>query len=1552
MSKEFSWDRVIADMKAREEADAQARAAQAANPGGQAPRVLPDAVNQWLDAGDDGAAAPAQDVSHEQALDQWLSQDVATSYSSPEAAEQPAPAMPEPQAEIAPPLAHPLPPAELFGIAARGAGAEASAISIPQAGPSPVGSWSSSPSEVATPFTPSGAEVNAAPTVDDSPGEPWSTATPAEADHNDVSVVDPSPAETVPTSTAEDVVEQPRVVAGPALSWLDEDPDFVPEKWVTDSSIGSGSARESTEEAAEPEDAGSEQVLEAASESAFEVNAFHESHPSVVEAEEPAMSRAHDEQEHQVPSAGAGEAQEGEIPEQPIAEQPLNVEGPGLPQQPKSDDIVEPVEAAPPVYQAGQDTGSAGVSDEAQVGPVINDEAAAFSEPASAAEDSRQAEDTPSVPRYNPAALFVRARAQQQGVPLDQFPPSRVQATPWAADAAAEATQEHAVAEPSQAEASFESNAATQETDLKAHDEVEIEEPQQDVEDEPILEAEEDDFDEAGNEDEDEVDEDTPLSADSSAFAEPEHKGPIEIDIEEARAAWLAAQEQIATNYSPVSHQSPSSLESISWAELRTENEHQAAAENPYRQPEGTVRSEQSAQAAEPAIQVEQAETGHVPVEAERHLEPTSSFTRAYEMLHAQHTAAPTHPAPAPIESTAATEDHVFDASGHRITEWESAEEPLAASEGETSEYTNPDAEVAAQEETKESPEPFIEAPELLSETPELVDETPELVSATSEVVSGTSELTVDADPVENEMADAAAAHEGEPDQETPLQAEATLPPPLFDFGQPNFSTDEDAATLEEEPQLAYLHVASEETAATAVEAQPEPIIELAQTEVEAAQADEDAGQPLQEEVGLEYQVLEPEDAVILAESEEAPLALQQPAAEIEPAQSDVEEEWSHATAQAEATSTHEETEVVAETEFQEPAAEEVAPVAETEGEELEEEVPHPTSDALRLVQCYSAEPLLPQAHAPEQQPATEAKPRNARDKAELQAADLLVAQRLISEEQLLTALAHQQQRQKRLGRILLDMGYISEDRLLKALAAQKGVTAWHLEQEPPAEDALARVSGEICRLYSVLPVKLRGDLLVLAMWNPEDMGAIEVVRNSTGLRIEPVLADEERLVACIERVHGRTLSPGSIDGLVAEAMKGARNDVHRREKAVLTEADTRPVVGLVNQLLSDAIRLGASDLHIEPRADRVDVRYRVDGHLQKVREIPTALMPMLTTRLKIMAELDIVEWRLPQDGRVSVSIDDRTVDLRVSVLPNYHGPRIVLRILDKSVSLKRLEDVGFTPSDLRLFRSLIHKPYGILLVTGPTGSGKTTTLYGALSELRTATNNIMTCEDPVEYDIDGINQSQVNEKVGLTFAAQLRAILRQDPDIILVGEIRDQETANTAIRAALTGHLVMSTLHCNDAPSAVPRLLDMGVDPFLLSTSLIGVMSQRLVRVLCPHCKVQNDATEEEAALLEGSGIARPWHSIGCAHCANTGYRGRTAVHEILPFAPPVSQAVAAHEPMERVRALAAPFGYRPMHERALELVRLGVTSIEEAKRVAFFDYLTEAPGSLRQAA
>ena len=572
---------------------------------------------------------------------------------------------------------------------------------------------------------------------------------------------------------------------------------------------------------------------------------------------------------------------------------------------------------------------------------------------------------------------------------------------------------------------------------------------------------------------------------------------------------------------------------------------------------------------------------------------------------------------------------------------------------------------------------------------------------------------------------------------------------------------------------------------------------------------------------------------------------------------------------------------------------------------------------------------------------------------------EYLLSQKLIVPDQLEKAYAAHKRTGLPLGQILVSMRFITEEKLLRVMAAQMGVAPWFVVKEPPAHEALLLIAHEICEKHQILPVQVRGDLLVLAMTNPLDSELIDLAHDLSKKRIEPVLASSDALARAIDRAGMQRTNGEGLEGYVAQALSTS-DGAEVKGTNLLSEEETRPVVGLVNQILGEAIRMGASDIHIEPRANRVDVRYRLDGELQRVKELPSDIMPMIAARLKIMAELDIVETRLPQDGHIGVQLDGRQVDIRLSAIGGSYGQRIVLRILDKSFSLRKLTELGMNDRNLGMFRSLVTKPYGMLLVTGPTGSGKTTTLYAALREIIKSTTNVMTCEDPIEYEIDGISQSQINEKIGLTFATQLRALLRQDPDVILVGEIRDKETADTAIRAALTGHLVLSTLHCNDAPSAIPRLLDMSIDPLLLSTCLIGATSQRLVRVLCPHCRVV-DEQPEEAGILDAifSNDERPpiYRPKGCPICMRTGYRGRFGVHELLPVTPDVAGAIADRRPMPEVRAIAGAHGYEPLQVDAMRRVLEGRTSLSEAKRHVFFEswatsMRSEEKNSLRKAA
>lgn len=570
---------------------------------------------------------------------------------------------------------------------------------------------------------------------------------------------------------------------------------------------------------------------------------------------------------------------------------------------------------------------------------------------------------------------------------------------------------------------------------------------------------------------------------------------------------------------------------------------------------------------------------------------------------------------------------------------------------------------------------------------------------------------------------------------------------------------------------------------------------------------------------------------------------------------------------------------------------------------------------------------------------------------------EVLLAHKLVSAEQIAHARSLQKRTREPLDELVVSLGLVSELHLLKALAAHDGVRPWNLAHSPPTQAALVTVPYEVRKELEILPVLLQGDLLVVATASPRETQVIERIHRLTGYRVEPVLANRSRILNLLDEPENGTREANSVDVFVQKAMSEVEARIRDDEDIDLdrTGIDTRPVVGLVNQILEDAIRMKASDIHIEPRSETVDVRYRLDGRLSKFQEFPRALLPMVAARIRILADLDIVEFRIPQDGRMSMRSHGKEIDFRVSVLPNRHGPRITLRLLDRSMALKTLDDLGVSDHNLAMYRKLIRKPHGLILVTGPTGSGKTTSLYAALGELVDESLNIMTCEDPIEYDMHGINQSQANEKVGLTFAAQLRSILRQDPDVVLVGEIRDQETAEIAIRAAMTGHLVLSTLHTNDAPSAIPRLIDMGVKPYLAASSLIGVFAQRLVRRLCPHCKCQRTTSPHESDILQRTtgrnGPFHIWKPIGCAECFGTGFRGRTAVSEMLPISTHMQSQILNDSSPELIRFEGEKLGYRPIQFDAMMRVLQGETSFEEAARMVFVDDITPQAPDLRVA-
>lgn len=543
---------------------------------------------------------------------------------------------------------------------------------------------------------------------------------------------------------------------------------------------------------------------------------------------------------------------------------------------------------------------------------------------------------------------------------------------------------------------------------------------------------------------------------------------------------------------------------------------------------------------------------------------------------------------------------------------------------------------------------------------------------------------------------------------------------------------------------------------------------------------------------------------------------------------------------------------------------------------------------------------------------------------------DLLIESGLLTDEQLMTTLK-EKSRDERLGDALLRRGYITEQQLIEVLEFQLGIPHVNLYRYPFDPKLFNIVPKGIAKQNMIVPLKKDGDRLFVAMADPMDYNTIEDLRLSTGFHIETAIASKDDINRTITRYYDDAL----FDDIAFEEPQPEPEQV---EEAA--ESDS-PVVRLVNQIISSAVTMKASDIHIDPQEHQVAIRFRIDGKLQTERILPKHMQPMLLARIKIMGNLNITESRVPQDGRIKVTIDFRPIDLRLSTLPTVFGEKVVMRILDLSSSLNDLAKLGFGETNLRRFQQEIEKPNGIVLISGPTGSGKSSTLYAALNRLNGEEVNIITIEDPVEYQLEGINQIQVNANVGLTFAAGLRSILRQDPDIVMVGEIRDKETVEIAIRASLTGHLVLSTIHTNDSVASISRLLDMGVEPFLLTASLNAVVAQRLIRRVCRDCGVQEQASAREKELFRRRGLTIDVvnRGQGCPACNMTGYRGRIAIHEVLIINAEMREAINAEASPTVLRDIAERNATVFLVDDGLEKVQQGITTTEEVLRVALIE-------------
>jgi len=590
----------------------------------------------------------------------------------------------------------------------------------------------------------------------------------------------------------------------------------------------------------------------------------------------------------------------------------------------------------------------------------------------------------------------------------------------------------------------------------------------------------------------------------------------------------------------------------------------------------------------------------------------------------------------------------------------------------------------------------------------------------------------------------------------------------------------------------------------------------------------------------------------------------------------------------------------------------------------------------------------------------------------------LLVAAQLVSEEQLQRGIIAQKKSGGRLGSILVRMGFLEEGKLLTFLSQQFGIPAVDLSQITVDPGLLKLIPGETIKKYRVLPLKRAGSVVTLAMADPSDVFALDDIKFLTGYTIDPVVASESAIVAALQAAYGQTADPAkperammldakdyTVDDLAGDDTAGtdegptvdvedfdhivgdALDNVDVVEEQKDETGDTNieaPIIKLVNGLLINAIKVGASDIHMEPFETVFRVRFRVDGALKTVMNLPLKIRNAAISRVKIMSKLDIAERRLPQDGRIKLKLGKkRDVDFRVSVLPCLFGEKVVMRILDKSNLSLDLTKMGFESAALDDFMKAINSPYGMVLVTGPTGSGKSTTLYSALQQINQPDINIMTAEDPVEYNLMGINQVQMKDDIGLNFAAALRSFLRQDPDVVMVGEIRDYETAEIAVKAALTGHLVLSTLHTNDAPSTINRLLNMGIEPFMVASSVVLILAQRLVRRICVQCK--EEVKIPEPTLVSAGfapsevGSLKCFHGKGCPTCSSNGYKGRVALYEVMPVGEGIRELILQGGTADEIKRKAIELGMRTLRVSGLQKVRDGLTTVEEVVGATFAD-------------
>lgn len=551
---------------------------------------------------------------------------------------------------------------------------------------------------------------------------------------------------------------------------------------------------------------------------------------------------------------------------------------------------------------------------------------------------------------------------------------------------------------------------------------------------------------------------------------------------------------------------------------------------------------------------------------------------------------------------------------------------------------------------------------------------------------------------------------------------------------------------------------------------------------------------------------------------------------------------------------------------------------------------------------------------------------------------DVLVERGVITQEQLEQGLQLQKGSGRKLGETLIDEGFTTEEAIGRALSNQLGYDMIDLQNVAIPEDVLGLVPGNVLERYKVLPFEYASDnmnVIRVAMADPMDMAVMDDIAIITNLQVEPVISTTRSIMLALDKYFGNV----EVNSALEEYTREKESQMAEQEDMYSEDVNNSPIVQLVKTMIEQAVRQRASDIHIEPMERQVRIRYRIDGALYEKVTYSIRLLPAMVARIKIIGGMDIAEKRKPQDGRITQVVDRQEFDIRVSVLPTVYGEKVVMRLTSKNALTREKSQLGFKPRELKKFDHILQNPHGILLVTGPTGSGKSTTLYTALSELNREDVNIITVEDPVEANIDGINQVQVNNKAELTFASALRSILRQDPDIIMIGEIRDQETASIAVQASITGHLVVSTLHTNSAAGTITRLMDMGIEPYLIADSTVGVIAQRLVRRLCPECKraKKPDAEEREMLALAPDADVTIYEPCGCSKCDGTGFKGRIGVYEIMEISQGLKSIISKNGDAEAIKEKALEEGMSTLRMCATEYVLEGITSVNEMMKVSF---------------